>query len=59
MPGDRSPEYVFLPRGSYTVRGQYHASFGTLERSFERSPAWERAFENEGVVVYRAVEEGR
>jgi hypothetical protein len=49
-----SPGYVYLPKGRYTVRGASHAQFGTLERSFEASPSWERAYENRGVVVYRA-----
>lgn len=48
------PEYVYLPRGRYTVRGEPVVTFGTLERSFERSASWERVHENEGVVVFRA-----
>lgn len=51
-----SPDYVYLPRGQYTVRGQTVATFGTLERSFERSPAWERVYGNDGVVVFRATD---
>lgn len=50
---DGDPEYVYVPKGKYTVRGERAVSFGTLERSFQRSPRWERAFENEGVVIYR------
>lgn len=49
-----SPEYVYVPKGQYTVRGESAVQFGTLERSFERSASWERAYENDGVVVYRA-----
>ncbi|MEF8788645.1 MAG: hypothetical protein V5A61_00820 [Haloarculaceae archaeon] len=52
--GER-PEYVYVPKGRYTVRGEPAVGFGTLERSFDRSPGWERAYENDGVVVYRAV----
>lgn len=52
---DAAPDYVYVPKGQYTVRGESAAQFGTLERSFERSPAWEPVYENEGVVVYRAV----
>jgi len=51
-----NPDYVYIPKGKYTVRGRTRVSFGTLERSFQRSPDWERAFENEGVVVYRRAE---
>lgn len=53
---DGDPDYVYVPKGTYTVRGERFASFGTLERSFERSSAWERAYENEGVVVYRSTD---
>jgi len=52
--GDR-PDYVVVPKGQYTVRGRPAVQFGVLERSFEASTEWERAYENEGVVVYRAV----
>lgn len=50
------PEYVYVPKGRYTVRGEGRVQFGTLERSFERSTRWERAFENDGVVIYRGVD---
>jgi hypothetical protein len=52
--GDESPDYVSLPKGRYTIRGAVVAEFGTLERSFAAAPDWERAYENDGVVVYRA-----
>ena len=50
------PDYVYLPKGAYTVRGHPEVTFGSLERSFAASPAWERAYENDGVVVFRAAE---
>ncbi|WP_435115371.1 glycosyltransferase family 39 protein [Halolamina sp. C58] len=50
------PEYVSLPKGAYTVRGNPEVTFGTLERSFAASPDWQRAYENDGVVVFRAAE---
>ena len=50
------PEYVYLPKGSYTVRGHPEVTFGSLERSFAASADWEHAYENDGVVVFRAVE---
>ncbi|AUV84110.1 hypothetical protein C2R22_21220 (plasmid) [Salinigranum rubrum] len=53
---DASPEYVYLPKGQYTIRGKSAAQFGTLERSFERSPSWTRVYENDGVVVYRTAD---
>jgi hypothetical protein len=48
-----SPGYVYLPKGQYTVLGANVANFGTLERSFARSSDWERAYENDGGIVYR------
>jgi hypothetical protein len=53
-----SPDYVYVPKGQYTIRGAHAVQFGALERSLERSPRWERAFENRGVVIYRSVEAG-
>jgi len=49
------PEYVYLPKAAYTVRGHPEVTFGTLDRSFAAAPDWERAYENDGVVVFRAV----
>lgn len=52
---DADPDYVVIPKGRYTVRGDTVVQFGVLERSFERS-SWELAYENDGVVVYRATD---
>ncbi|MBP1986680.1 glycosyltransferase family 39 protein [Halolamina salifodinae] len=51
-----APDYVYLPKGAYTVRGHREVTFGTLERSFAQDGDWERAYENEGVVVFRATD---
>jgi len=53
---DANPDYVVVPRGRYTVRGHAAVQFGTLERSFELADEWTRAYENEGVVVFRATD---
>lgn len=50
------PDYVYLPKGAFTVRGHPEVTFGSLERSFAASADWERVYENEGVVVFRAAE---
>jgi hypothetical protein len=55
---DAAPDYVYVPKGHYTVRGANEFQFGTLERSFEASPRWELAFENDGVAVYRSLDSG-
>lgn len=52
---DGSPTHVYVPKGKYTIRGESAAQFGTIERSFERSPDWARAYENDGVVIYEVV----
>ncbi|WP_313691597.1 hypothetical protein [Halorarum halobium] len=48
-----APDYLYVPRGGYTVRGDRHVQFGTLERSLELAGGYERVYANEGVVVYR------
>jgi len=50
-----APDYVYLPKDGYTVRGDYQRASGALEASFAESPRYERAFENEGVVVFHRV----
>jgi len=52
---DADPDYVYLPKGEYTVRGAYEQANGTLVASFAESPGYERAFENDGVVIFRTV----
>jgi hypothetical protein len=49
------PDYVVVPKGRYTVRGESVVQFGSLGRSFAFADDWTRAYENDGVVVYRAV----
>ena len=49
------PDYVYVPKGDYTVWGDHTVRDGWLQDSFEQSPDWERAYENDGVVVYRSV----
>jgi len=51
---DADPEYVAVPRDGYTVRGNYRWADGELVGSFADSPDYERAFENDGVVVFHA-----
>lgn len=53
---DADPEYVYVPKGQYTIRGENSVQFGALERSFEHSEEWEPVFENDGATIYRAVD---
>ncbi len=50
---DARPDYLYVPKGSYTVRGHGRVSFGTLERSLALRERYELAYENSGVAVYR------
>jgi hypothetical protein len=52
---DARPDYVYLPRDGYTVRGDHQWADGSLRRSIGNSSRYERAFENDGVVIYRRV----
>jgi hypothetical protein len=51
------PEYVVVPMGHYTIRGHPAVHFGVLSRSFAAAEDWTLAYENDGVVVYRHVEQ--
>jgi hypothetical protein len=50
---DVDPAYVYVPKGEYTVRGLEESGTASLRRSLDRSGAYELAFENEGVAVFR------
>ncbi|MFW6003468.1 MAG: 6-pyruvoyl-tetrahydropterin synthase-related protein [Halanaeroarchaeum sp.] len=50
------PNYVYVPKGQYTIRGENAVQFGTLERSFEHSGEYERVYENDGVAIYRSLD---
>jgi len=52
---DARPDYVYLPRGAYTVRGDRQWADGSLRQSFENSARYEPVFRNDGVVVFRRV----
>ena len=50
---DIDPTYVYVPKGTYTVRGLEETETGELRRELRRSGAYVPVFENEGVVVFR------
>ena len=50
--GDDTPGYVYVPKARYTIRGGAATHSSEIERSFERAEGWERAYENDGVVIY-------
>ena len=52
--GADAPAYVYVPKGTYTIRGEVAVQSGAIERSLERDGGWERAYENDGVVIYES-----
>ncbi|MCU4800033.1 glycosyltransferase family 39 protein [Halobacteria archaeon HArc-gm2] len=55
---EQEPDYLYVPKGHYTVRGFDQANFGTLDRSLAHRERYEPVFENEGVVVFRVRDVG-
>lgn len=47
------PEYVYVPKGQYTVRGLEESGTDHLHWTLRRSGEYSVAFENEGVVIFR------
>ena len=56
IPGNA--EYVYVPKGEYTIRGQEHEPPEELIESFEDSKRFERRYENEGVVIFEVERSG-
>ncbi|WP_129114577.1 6-pyruvoyl-tetrahydropterin synthase-related protein [Halegenticoccus tardaugens] len=54
---DADPDYLYVPRGGYVIRGSHHVQYGSLERALRLSERYEPAYENEGVVIFRRVRE--
>ncbi|EFW91034.1 hypothetical protein ZOD2009_15631 [Haladaptatus paucihalophilus DX253] len=50
---DRQPEYVYVPKGEYTIRRDDHVQSIRMRRSLVRSPEYTLVFENRGVMIYR------
>ncbi|WP_233512099.1 glycosyltransferase family 39 protein [Haloferax sp. Atlit-12N] len=52
---DASPDYLYVPRGTYTVRGLEEDGTERLRASLADSPRYRRVYGNDGVVVYEVV----
>ena len=52
---DVQPDYVFIPKGNYTVNGVQYTRTGSLERSLDNSANYKPKYENSRVVIYRVV----
>ena len=53
---DVSPDYLYVPKGEYTVRGVEYTADGSLRRSLIDTAGYEPVYENEGTVVFRVTE---
>jgi hypothetical protein len=50
---DVSPDYLYIPKDEYTVRGVEYTADGSLRRSLVDTEGYEPVYENEGAVVFR------
>ncbi|WP_396613819.1 ArnT family glycosyltransferase (plasmid) [Haloferax sp. S1W] len=48
-----SPDYLYVPKGTYTVRGLEENGTEKLRASLAESNRYEQVYQNDGVVVYR------
>lgn len=54
---DRDPEYVYVPKGEYTVRGREYVQEPGMRASLVASDRYDLSYENEGVMIV-AVRDG-
>ena len=54
---DVHPDYVYVPKGSYTVRGNQRQQSSRMRRSLVRSSDHRLAYENRGVMIFRVAGE--
>ncbi|WP_135806546.1 ArnT family glycosyltransferase [Halorussus marinus] len=52
-----SPDYVYLPKGRFTVRGMEFQRTSQLAMSMHLSPRYEIVFENDGVIVFETLDD--
>lgn len=50
---DVSPDYLYVPKGEYTVQGEEHVADDSLRRSLVDATGYDPVYENEGVAVFR------
>lgn len=51
------PDYVYLPKGQFTVRGMEYRRTSQLAMSMHLSPTYRTVFENDGVIVFEVADE--
>lgn len=47
------PDYVYIPKGHYTIRRDDHIQSSRMRRSLVKSPEYTLVFENRDVMIYR------
>lgn len=53
---DLHPEYIYVPKGTYTIRGTPYEGTVSLRRSMVRSDEYRLVYENEGAAVFRVTD---
>jgi hypothetical protein len=53
---DVSPDYVYVPKGTYTVRGKEYVADGDLQYALLVSEEYEKVYENQGTAVFRVTD---
>ncbi|WP_223302220.1 glycosyltransferase family 39 protein [Haladaptatus sp. R4] len=49
---DVHPQYVYVPKGAYTIRGMRHTQPSMMLSTMQSSPQYHLVFENDGVAVF-------
>jgi len=50
-----NPDYVYLPKGKFTVRGMQYQRTSQLAMSMHLSPKYRTVYENDGVIVFEVM----
>lgn len=50
-----NPNYIYLPKGEFTVRGMQHRRTSKLAMSMHLSPQYQLVFENDGVLIFEVM----
>jgi nitrite reductase/ring-hydroxylating ferredoxin subunit len=50
------PNYIYLPKGKFTVRGMQYQRTSQLAMSMHLSPRYQTVFENDGVIIFEMVD---
>lgn len=56
LAGNASPDYVYVPKGEYTVRGYEETQSPSMRPSLVATDRYELVYENEGAMIFRVRE---